>query len=91
MGALVKALSLSGEELFRAYFTVSLYFFPVLALVALVFRHASVHERTKIPLAGVTMPGPIGLIDARQRFAANGLQMMKEAYFKARRDFSTHP
>ena len=87
----MKSLSLSGEESFRAYFAVSFYFVPVLALVALVFRHASVHERTKIPLAGVTMPGQIGLIDARQRFAANGLQMMKEAYFKARRDFSIHP
>ena len=87
----MKFLSMFGEESLRAYFAVSLYFVPVLALIALVFRHASVHERTKIPLAGVTMPGPIGLIDARRKFATNGLQMMKGAYFKARRDFSIHP
>ena len=87
----MKLLSLFREESFRAYFAVSFYFVPVLALVALAFRYASVNERTKIPLAGVTMPGPIGLIDARRKFAANGHQMMKEAYFKARRDFSIHP
>lgn len=88
MGILVEAISLFEEESFRTYLTASLCIVPVLAVLSLVFcREPNVHELTNIPLGGVTTSGYVGLLDARQRFVKNGKEMMKEAYYKARRHF----
>lgn len=67
-------------------------FVPALAVLALVLRReANVHELANLPLAGATMPGYIGLLDARRQFATNCRQMTKEAYYKARWHLSTFP
>ena len=88
MGVLVKTLSLFGEEYLWTYLTASLYFIPALALLSLAFRReANVHELSSLPLGGVMIPGYVGLLDARRRFVTNSKEMVKEAYYKARRRF----
>ena len=92
MGVLVKTLSLFGEEYLWTYLTASLYFIPALALLSLAFRReANVHELSSLPLGGVTIPGYVGLLDARRRFVTNGRQMTKEAYNKVCRHFPHVP
>ena len=88
----MKLLSLLSEESLRTYLTAALYFVPALAVLALVLRRkANVHELANLPLAGVTMPGYIGLLDARRRFVTNGRQVTKEAYNKVCRHFPHVP
>ena len=91
MGILAKAPSLFEKEPFPTYLTTALYIFPILAVLLLVFRRgANVHKLAKLPLAGVTAPGYIGLLEARQKFVKNGREMLKEAYYKARQRCSIY-
>ncbi|PWW77972.1 cytochrome P450 [Tuber magnatum] len=56
--------------------------FLFIGLPLLLNKEWSVHNPTKLPIAGIEYPGYFSLVDARRKFVSNGFHILRDAYYK---------